>query len=129
MKLPNVTILAAATVAAGCAVSHEGEYGPGCSAYAGSTITLSEETFVWDRFTDQIEISDDGKAIDPYPDYPKRGTYRIDGNRVDLTSESGTDTFYLHQQNGVWLLLTADENAIHESSGRYPDCPLTRDSG
>ena len=120
------TVTAAAMVT-GC-VTHEGRYEPGCTAYAGSTITLSGGSFVWDRFTDQIEIGDDGRPVDPYPDYPRRGAYRLEGRTVVMTADGGErmENHYLHRRDDAFLLLTAAEHAAWESSGTYPDCPLTR---
>ena len=123
-----VTVLAGFIVA-GCA-SHEGEYSPGCIAYAGSTITLDGGRFVWERFTDQVKVDEEGRVVDPFPGYPKRGTYTIDGQTVYLASNNGTtlDTFYLHERDGAHLLLTAEENASWQQTGRYSDCVLTLNS-
>ena len=123
-------LLAAATIAvtAAACMTHEGRYEPGCTAYAGSTIALSGGSFVWDRFTDQIEIGADGKPVDPYPGYPKRGTYRLDGRIVAMTADGGErlEDLYLHRDGATYLLLTAADHAAWESGGTYPDCPLTR---
>ena len=123
-----VTVLTGLLIA-GCA-SHEGEYSPGCIAYAGSTISLDGGRFVWERFTDQVKLDDDGRVVDQFPGYPKRGTYTIDGQTVYLTSNNGTtlDTFYLHESDGAHLLLTAEENASWQRTGRYSDCVLTLSS-
>lgn len=114
---------------AGCA-SHEGEYSPGCIAYAGSTISLDDSRFVWERFTDQVRVDEHGQVVDPFPGYPKRGTYTIDGQTVYLASNGGQalDRLYLHERDGTYLLLTADENASWQQTGNYPDCVLTRNS-
>lgn len=114
---------------AGCP-AHEGEYSPGCIAYAGSTISLDGRQFVWERFTDQVRIGADGAVIDPFPDYPKRGTYRLDGQAVHMEQENGEslDTMYLHKHGESYLLLTARENASWRQTGSYDACVLTLNS-
>ena len=129
MYLRPLTAPITLLMSAGC-VTHEGRYEPGCTAYAGSTVTLSGGSFVWDRFTDQVEIGDDGRRIDPHPGYPKRGSYRLEGRAVVMTAD-GSDALerlYLHTENGAVQLLTAAEHAAWELDGTYPDCPLTRRS-
>ena len=65
----------------GC-VSHEGTYSPDCIAYAGSNISLSDGQFVWEKFTDEVVVDDDGKIINQFPGFPMRGSYRVDGKTV-----------------------------------------------
>ena len=43
-----------ATLLFGCA-SHDGTYSPGCIAYEGSKISLSDGQFVWEKFTDSVD--------------------------------------------------------------------------
>jgi hypothetical protein len=61
-----------ATLLSAC-VSHEGTYSPGCIAYVGSNITLSDGQFVWEKFTDEVVVNDDGEIVDQFPGYPLRG--------------------------------------------------------
>lgn len=114
---------------AGCA-SHEGEYSPACVAYAGSIVSLDGSQFVWERFTDQVRVDDDGKVIDPFPGYPRRGSYTLDGRAVYMTSESGEslETMYLHKRDDAYLLLTAEENTSWQQTGSFDECVLTLDS-
>lgn len=126
MKVRNTSAVLTILLLAGCA-SHEGKYSPNCVAYAGSTVSLDGETFVWDRFTDQVRVDDNGNIIDGFPDYPKRGSYRIDGQTVYMESDSGQsmDNMYLHQSDATYLLLTAEENMSWQQTGEYGDCVLT----
>lgn len=107
--------------------AYEGEYAPGCIAYAGSRISLDSGRFVWDRFTDQVTVDADGNVVDPYPDYPKHGTYTIEGDAVIMATESGEsmETLYLHRDGDRHRLLTAEQDAEWKESGAYADCVLT----
>jgi len=113
---------------AGCA-SIEGTYYPGCIAYEGSKIYLHDGEFVWEKFTDQVVVDDDGKVINQFPGYPKRGTYRIAGQVLQMTYDRGgsVETMHMHQHDGQNLLLTSTQVASWENNGRYDDCALTRE--
>jgi hypothetical protein len=126
MKLRmTVTVLSALSLSA-CA-SHTGRYAPACIAYSGSHVTLNGDSFLWERFTDQVRVDDEGNVLEPYPDFPKRGSYSIDGQTLVMRSEGGAtmDNMYLHRANGGYLLLTADDQHRWEKTGQYADCVLT----
>lgn len=114
---------------AGCRAI-EGDFAPGCMAYAGDRISLHDGRFSWDRFTDARRVDDDGQTVDPFPDFPKTGAYTLSDNRVDL--ESGGEllaSWYLHEDGSRMLLLSADQEAAWAASGQYPECPLVRGEG
>lgn len=119
-------------IAAGCALllascaSHEGVYTPDCIAYAGDRIELKDGRFTWDKFTDEIRVDDEGRKIDRWPDYPVRGSYRREGERVLLAPEKGIELpeLYLVQRNGRQYLLTADQYRQHEATGDLANCAL-----
>lgn len=127
MKLRTTATFFLVALLSGCA-SHDGNYAPGCVAYAGNQVELSGGTFVWDRFTDQIRVDSDGQIIDPFPDFPVSGNYTLDGRRMTMIAESGQSMqpMYLHQDGSDYRLLTADEDASWQSSGAFDNCVLTR---
>ena len=130
MQLRNYATGIMLFVFAGCA-SHQGEYAPDCMAFAGDTVSLAGDEFVWQRFTDQVKVDANGDVIDPYPDYPKRGRYSLEGDIVRLRTESGEDmdNLYLRRIDGSYRLLTAEQNGDWERTGRYDQCVLTLGSG
>ena len=108
----------------------EGDFSPGCAVYAGDRVSLHDGRFSWDRFTDARRVDTDGQPVDPFPDFPKTGSYTLSGNRVDL--ESGGEviaSWYLHEDGDRLLLLSADQQAAWEASGQYPECPLVPRGG
>lgn len=109
----------------GC-LSYEGTYLPGCIAYAGNKITLSDGRFVWEKFTDAIAIDEEGEIVNRFPGYPMRGSYRIENQTVYLQADSGDQMqgMYLHRHGDSYLLLTANEYADWEKTGNYADCTL-----
>lgn len=108
--------------------SLEGEYHPGCPSFAGNTIRLEGGNYVWEKFTDAVEIGPDGQIVNPFPGFPRRGRYRINGDALYLESENTDvrDTFYIRKHAGEYVLLTATELAAAEKSGLYGNCVLTR---
>ncbi len=45
-------------------VSHDGTYAPSCIAYADSNITLNNGECVWDKFTGEVVVNDEGEVVD-----------------------------------------------------------------
>lgn len=109
----------------GCA-SYEGRYSPDCMALAGSTVELANGRFEWDRFTDEVRLDDDGNAIDQFPDYPKRGTFRRDGQALIMNFESGApaETMYLHSDQGQYFLLSSEQFESLGKDGKPERCAL-----
>ena len=120
-----VTALIAA-IAFGC-TSYEGLYSPGCPAFAGSTIKLSDGKFVWEKFTDEVIINEKGEVENQFPGYPMHGAYRIDGQTVRMEPDSGEaiDDLYLRQRDHHYFLLTAQQLDASKESGVFADCALS----
>ncbi|MDH3613161.1 MAG: hypothetical protein OEU90_01510 [Gammaproteobacteria bacterium] len=125
MKPNLATIALLAAGLAGC-ISHDGTYAPSCIAYAGSNITLNDGEFVWEKFTDEVVVNDDGEIVDQFPGYPMRGAYRIDGQIVLMTSAEGEsmDNMYLHRHDNHTYLYTARQFEERKSSGKNAECAL-----
>lgn len=125
-SLYRMTLLLAGVAVAGCA-PYEGRYVPDCTAYAGSIISLHDAQFVWERFTDQVRIGDDGQPIEPFPGYPKRGSYRKEGDALYLETAGGesVETLHLHEDGETFRILTVQEQQTWERTGEYPRCVLT----
>jgi len=124
----NLHVFAAALIAAllfGC-VSHEGTYSPDCIAYEGSNIEFSDGQFIWEKFTDQVIVDDDGEVVNQFPGYPMRGTYRIDGQIVYMQPDTGEsmEHMYLHRRDNRYYLLTAEQFEAWENNSEYGDCAL-----
>ena len=109
----------------GCA-SHEGTYSPGCIAYEGSKVSLSNGQFVWEKFTDSVVVDDAGNVVNQFPAYPMQGTYRIEGHALYLTGASGESlaNMYLQQHNERHYLLTAEQFEAWEKTGEDAACAL-----
>ncbi len=113
----------------GCAASIDGVYRPDCPAFEGDVITLDAGEFVWDRFTDAVEIDSRGNRIDPFPDYPIYGRYSRDGKRLELAANDGRtlEPLHVHRESGsAAYLLTAGEHRRLVDSGRRNPCALAR---
>ena len=125
MKPRLVVTVLYAVMLSGC-LSHEGTYLPGCIAYAGNKITLSGDRFVWEKFTDSVVVDDAGEVVNQFPGYPLRGTYRIDGQTLYMKSDGGEslENMYLHQRDNRQYLLTAEQFAAWENTGKDADCAL-----
>lgn len=130
MKTLIVTTALSAALLGGC-VSHDGTYSPGCIAYAGNKITLSDGEFVWEKFTDEVVVNDAGETVDRFPGYPLQGTYRIHGQRVLMTSSDGEEMedMYLHRQGDSAYLYTSQQFERLKSSGKPAECALKLESG
>lgn len=126
MNFRIITTALIVSVSFGCA-THEGIYSPGCIAYAGSTIRLSEGQFTWEKFTDEVSVDDDGAVINPFPGYPLHGSYRIDGQTVYMESDAGQvmDNLYLHEHGRRYYLLTSKQRDAAEKTGNFDECALT----
>ncbi len=126
MKSRNGTAILGLILLTGCA-SHHGTYEPACIAFAGDSVTLDGESFVWDRSTDAIRVDASGNRVDSNPNYPMRGSYSVSGNAVRMQSDNGTelDTRYLQKIAGRYRLLTAEQIENWQERGQYDNCVLT----
>jgi hypothetical protein len=133
MRFKQPPLLLILAVGAGCATSPDiaGTYAPSCVAFEGDTITLSDGTFTWDKFTDEVTVDDAGNTVDPFPGFPVRGTYSIEGAVVHLETAVGELAARLHlvQRPGQVYLLTAGEFAAWQQDGTVPDCALLLGAG
>lgn len=120
-------LLAALVLLAGCR-DVEGVYEPSCIAFAGETITLREGRYEWDRFTDERRLAEDGSVIDPYPDFPRNGNYRVDDQRVELSPAEGgpVESRFLVARDGDLYLVDAPTRDRLEQGEALPDCALRR---
>ncbi len=119
------TVLAASCLAA-CASGPEGVFEPACIAYAGDRIELSKGRFEWDRFTDAVTVDDEGNRIDPFPGYPKTGSFETDGEKVSWIADDGSalDERYLLDYRGRTWLLSYEQNEAVLDGEAMPDCAL-----
>lgn len=125
MSARYIAVFLAAFVLAGCK-SHEGSYVPGCVAFEGSNVTLADGKFTWDKFTDQVIVDDDGNVVDQFPDYPKHGSYRIEGETLYLEQDTGESMpdMYLIQHDDQTYMLTAQQFETWEKTGKREECAL-----
>ncbi len=129
VTLNRLAVFAPFLLLAAC-VSHDGVFAPACMALEGDKIVLHDGTFSWQRFTDQINISDDGERIDPFPDFPKTGPYTVKQGRVILYDDNG-DTLTerkLLEYDSQQYLLTIEQHHAFESGTAIPECALRRTS-
>ena len=122
----RLTLTALIAVLLCSCVSHDGTYLPGCPAYAGSSIKLSDGQFVWEMFTDSVVLDDSGNVVNQFPGYPLQGSYRIAGQTLYLDSASGESmtNMYLRQHDERHYLLTAEQFETWETTGTYAPCAL-----
>lgn len=95
-------------------------------AFAGDTIRLSNGSFHWDKFTDEVVVGEDGEIVDQFPGYPLQGNYRLDGDKLVLTSDAGTvlEDLYLLDEPGRVYVLRRQQYDEWRETGNYPDCAL-----
>ncbi|MDJ0938819.1 MAG: hypothetical protein QNJ00_03570 [Woeseiaceae bacterium] len=119
---------ALALTVSGCAGSGiEGEFAPACIAHAGDRVSLAEGRFEWTRFTDEVKVDADGNRIEPFPGYPKSGSF-ASGKYSSLvfSADDGTpiDDYYLLEHRGRTYLLTYDQNEAVLDGDAMPACAL-----
>lgn len=125
MTSKRLTLVPLLLALAGCN-SLDGRFEPSCIAFAGERIELSNGRFEWQRFTDERRIGEDGKVIEPFPDYPKRGDYRIVDGRVEFRTDDGErleDRYLVERPDGLYLLDAAAREAL-AAGEELPHCAL-----
>lgn len=124
-KIHTLLLLSACSLLSACN-EDEGVFLPDCIAYAGDSIELADGRFEWDKFTDAVEVDASGNVVDPFPDYPRAGTYRRDGESVIMMGEDGNvlARMALVAYDGRPYLLTADEHAAWRATREMPNCAL-----
>lgn len=118
-------LLGLVSLLAACS-SIDGMYRPACVAFEGETIQLNDGRFVWQRFTDERRIDQNGELIDPFPDFPKEGTYTLQSSVLQFSTNDGSDaySYYLVQLGSDYYLLKQAENGAYLANGVLPDCAL-----
>jgi len=125
VNISRLAFLAITLLFVSCA-NHEGWYEPDCIAYEGDKIELRDGRFEWQRFTDQREVDQNGNVAEPFPDYPKTGTYTLSDSRIQLITKDGTalgDWFLVVHAGKRYLLTPKQHNAFTESND-MPRCVL-----
>ncbi len=124
----TISISLIAVLLFGC-VSHEGTYSPDCIAFAGSNISLSNNQFVWEKFTDMVVVDDDGEVVNKFPGYPLKGSYSIDGQTLHMEPDTdvSVEALYLHRHENRQYLLTAEQFDAWQDTGTYAGCALMLD--
>ena len=114
---------------AGCRAV-DGVYSPGCMAHVGSRIHLNDSEFVWEKFTDQASVDEDGNTIDPFPGYPRHGMYQVDGHNIVLNfdDDESIETLRVREHQGRYLLLTRPQAEAWDATGQLDTCVLTREN-
>jgi hypothetical protein len=133
MKLKRPAFFCLLAIAAACANNAEitGTYLPSCVSFAGNSIELGEGRFTWDKFTDEVRVDDSGNVVEPFPAFPKRGSYAFDGDMLRLTTDAGELAGEMHvvRRPGQVYLLTAAEFDAWERDGTVPACALLLRTG
>ena len=119
-------IIPLALLITACA-GHDGLYEPGCIAYEGNRIELQRGRFEWRRFTDQRVVGADGKIVEPFPGYPKTGSYGWSAGRLELSGDDGMklDDWFLVEQQGRSYLLSGAQYDAYLANDTVPKCALT----
>lgn len=128
--MSKVSLLRTSTVVivfllASCA-THEGQYEPDCIAFEGDKIVLRDGRFEWHRFTDERKVDSEGNIVEPFPGFPKTGTYTISKKRLKLSSSDGTeldDRFIVVHAGEQYLLTSAQHNTFVDKTA-MPTCAL-----
>ena len=130
MPASRLFLLALISLLTAC-TNIEGMYKPACIAYEGDTIELFDGSFAWRRFTDERRVDADGELIDPFPDFPKKGSYTLDNAVLELSMNDGGDyaTFYPLQLKSDYYLLRQAEYDAYLANDKVPDCALKRNAG
>jgi hypothetical protein len=125
-----ISLLALSVLLAACD-GYEGLYEPDCAAYEGDRIELRAGRFEWQRFTDERRIGADGTVVEPFPDFPKTGTYTHEAGRLTFVSNDSIrlDDWFLVERGGKYYLLTDVQYEAYVRDSEFPPCPLTRNAG
>lgn len=120
------SILLGLALLLGACASHEGLYEPTCIAFEGDRIELLDGRFEWQRFTDQRSIDKDGNIVNPFPGFPKTGTYTLESGKLELVSADNErlDDWFMVKKDDRYYLLTAKQHATLVNSDKLHECAL-----
>ena len=106
--------------------NHEGMYEPACIAYQGDKIELQDGRFTWHRYTDERTVDNDGNVVEPFPGFPKTGSYRVTAGRLELTTDDNVrlDDWFIVEHAGRRYLLDAQQHNAFLEGGELPKCAL-----
>ena len=125
MSFLRLTILSLFLVA--CA-NHNGIFEPACMALEGERFELRNGTYSWQRFTDQIDVDEEGNRIDPFPGFARTGLYTVEQGRVYLKDSDGQTLTerYMREYDSELYLLTKEQHDHILSGADMPECALHR---
>lgn len=126
----NIPLFLMLVMLVACA-SYEGLYEPACIAYEGDRIELRSGRFEWQRFTDERRIDAAGNVIEPFPDFPKTGTYTHETGRLTFVSSDNIrlGDWFLVDRDGQYYLLSDSQYQKYVAAAEFPPCPLKKSSG
>ena len=95
-------------------------------AFEGDVIKLEDGRFSWKRFTDERRVDEAGKVVEPFPDFPKTGTYRVAAGRLELVSDDNVrlEDWIIIERDGRRYLLTSKQHRVFLDDGELPKCAL-----
>lgn len=106
--------------------NHEGMYEPACIAYQGDEIELQDGRFIWQRYTDERTVDEAGNVVEPFPGFPKSGSYRVSAGRLELVTDDNVrlDNWFIVEHAGKRYLLDAQQHNAFFEGGDLPKCAL-----
>ena len=106
--------------------NHEGMYELACIAYQGDKIELRDGRFTWQRYTDERTVDKAGNVVDPFPGFPKTGSYRVAAGRLELVTDDNArlDDWFIVEYAGQRYLLNAEQHKAFLEGGELPKCAL-----
>jgi hypothetical protein len=101
-------------------------YEPACIAYQGDKIELRDGRFTWQRYTDERTVDKAGNVVDPFPGFPKTGSYRVAAGRLELVTDDNArlDDWFIVERAGQRYLLNAQQHKAFLEGGEPPKCAL-----
>ncbi len=127
MNIRSLLICLGAFTLASCA-TYDGGYSPSCPTFVANVVQLEDGGFTWTKLSDEVIIGDDGRPVDRYPDFPKRGGYKVRAGVLTMTTTDGEELppMHFHESGQQHYLLTEVEFRNLQQSGKVPDCALLR---
>lgn len=106
--------------------NHEGMYEPACIAFQGDKIELQDGRFTWQRYTDERTVDEAGNVVEPFPGFPKTGSYHVSAGRLELVTDDNVrlDDWFVVEHAGQRYLLDAEQHNVFLEGGKLPKCVL-----